>query len=190
MLRDGRSDLRLAGVFYSDNGEESIAIVEVNNGKEKRVRKTQWFEEGIRLLAVEKKRVIIEKFGEVTALRISNSNLSVNYNAKNRNAHSRILSGGEISSNRELVLKTSGLEPVSKTNAEGYRVGKGSEEIQEKYGLKEGDVIVSANGYPLGTEIKDLLAYKSFKDAGTVNIVIVRESEEITLSYAKDGSKL
>ena len=79
LLRDGRSDLRLAGVFYSDNGEESIAIVEVNNGKEKRVRKTQWFEEGIRLLAVEKKRVIIEKFGEVTALRISNSNLSVNY---------------------------------------------------------------------------------------------------------------
>lgn len=88
------------------------------------------------------------------------------------------------------LVSSLGLEPVSPGTANGYRLANENGRLAEKYDMKEGDVVVSANGYPLGTFKDDQMAYASVRQSGTGKIVIRRGTDEYRLEYDVRRSRL
>lgn len=81
------------------------------------------------------------------------------------------------SSTHKKMQAFAGLKPVQEGAAAGYRLGKGSKKTQESLGLQRGDIILSMNGYPLGTEADDkMAAYARGDDPISLR---VRRGEEI-----------
>jgi len=107
---------------------------------------------------------------------------------------SKAFNNGTIQNNshqettREKFLKTTELEPITEGRDNGYMVKTGKNNIVKKFNLKKGDVILSLNGYPLGTEFSDLSAYKSFKETGTAQLQISRQGKTFTITYEEAPS--
>lgn len=89
---------------------------------------------------------------------------------------------GDLSS-RSNVISMLGLVPVSKGSPMGYKVTEDSEKLIDEYRLKPGDVVLSVNGYPLGTEHDDELAYSSYKKNGSGEFLIRRGGATIKIIH-------
>ena len=86
-------------------------------------------------------------------------------------------------SKRERLLKYFSLSPVEPGADLGYRVSEESKKLINDYDLKPGDIILSANGYPLGTESADMAALQVFNNIGKAEITISRNGSNISRSY-------
>lgn len=64
----------------------------------------------------------------------------------------------------------------------GYRVGSATPQAR-LVGLRENDVIVSINGYDLGTEEADLAAIASYEQTKKLSAVILRDDQMFTFTY-------
>lgn len=84
---------------------------------------------------------------------------------------------------RGKAMKQLGVEPVAPGTASGYRIVDDKGDLVKKMGFKKGDVFVSVNGYPLGTQDADTLARQSVVDAGVGNIVVLRNGKQFLLEY-------
>lgn len=90
----------------------------------------------------------------------------------------------EASKVRERMIAGMNLKPIEKGAAKGYVVAKNNKELEEKFGLKEGDKILSASGFPLGTEADDLMAVEAFKASGSASILIEKaDGTQMTIAY-------
>lgn len=81
----------------------------------------------------------------------------------------------ESSTAREKLVTQLGLQPITPGQADGYLVTENSRYLIEEYDMKPGDIIESANGYPLGDPAQDKLIFKVFKDTGTARISVRRQ---------------
>lgn len=87
-------------------------------------------------------------------------------------------------STHEKIQAFAGLVPVKEGVAAGYRLGEDSKNTQESLGLREGDVILSMNGYPLGTEADDKLASHARGD-GPITLTVRRNDEKTVITVKK-----
>ena len=78
-----------------------------------------------------------------------------------------------------------GLSAVPGPGANGYVVGEKAKELKEKYDLEDGDIILSINGYPLGDQDSDVLAFESFNYMDSADITIARDGQQFTVSATK-----
>ncbi len=84
---------------------------------------------------------------------------------------------------RAKILDELNLEPVNEQAAEGYKVLEAPPADKNPYGLQKGDIILSANGYPLGTMADDILAKRVADRRGSAQVIIVRGSSQIQIDY-------
>ncbi|MEQ9508733.1 MAG: hypothetical protein RLN92_06820, partial [Alloalcanivorax xenomutans] len=63
-------------------------------------------------------------------------------------------------------------------------------DLVKKFGFQKGDIIFSANGYPLGTKEDDLLARRSVVDSGIGEIIVRRGSKEFLIEYRTGKSDI
>lgn len=90
----------------------------------------------------------------------------------------------DLAKQRKMLVRRLGLEPVAPGAANGYVIGEQAPaKLINQVGLEQGDVIVSVNGYPLGTRQSDLAALQSYQDTQTATIVIKRGDQLFTVNY-------
>ena len=80
----------------------------------------------------------------------------------------------ELLTQRTKILKELNLEPVNEHAAEGYKVLETPPEDKNPYGLQKGDIILSANGYPLGAKAEDILAKQVAETLGRAQVIVLR----------------
>lgn len=80
----------------------------------------------------------------------------------------------ELLTQRAKILKELNLEPVNEHAAEGYQVLETPPEDKNPYGLQKGDIILSANGYPLGAKAEDILAKQVAETLGRAQVIVLR----------------
>lgn len=175
------SNIHLKGVFASDVYYLDAAIIEIGNNQVL-VRVGRFLGEGFFLDNVESNYVVLSNGKETKEIRFSNYSV---FHGEDRAVESETPDRLKISE-REKAISYFALEPVSSGKAQGYKVTKGSNVLKSKFGLKPGDVIYSANGYPLGTESSDVLAKKSFNDLGKVDFLIKREEGDLLVEYIRN----
>ena len=83
-----------------------------------------------------------------------------------------------------------GVKPVSEGVASGYRVVDSKGKLVQEYGFQEGDVVLTVNGYPIGTTNDDKMAFTSFRQSGVARIVIRRGRSNFILEYEDGGGQL
>ncbi|KAF0806801.1 hypothetical protein A167_03130 [Alcanivorax sp. S71-1-4] len=93
----------------------------------------------------------------------------------------------EAEQKKQNILKHFDLYPVSDSMPSGYIVGdKFPEDAAKNTGVRPGDVLVSVNGYPVGEDNSDYLAWISFQTTQKASIVISRDGEEFVIYYPED----
>jgi general secretion pathway protein C len=86
---------------------------------------------------------------------------------------------------RAKILKELNLEPVNEHAAEGYRVLETPPEDKNPYGLQKGDIILSANGYPLGAKAEDVLAKQVAESLGKAQVLVVRGGTRVEIDIQR-----
>lgn len=85
---------------------------------------------------------------------------------------------------RKAFLQQVDLHPVTAGTASGYIVGdRFPEDAVKSTGITAGDVIVSVNGYPVGEEVSDVLAWHSVSSTESAVVVVRRAGQEFTVYY-------
>lgn len=89
-----------------------------------------------------------------------------------------------LAKQRDVLIRQLGLKPVTQGASEGYAIGpQAPANLIGQVGLEQGDVIVSVNGYPLGTRAADMAALQSYQDTQTAVIVVQRGDQQFTVNY-------
>lgn len=85
---------------------------------------------------------------------------------------------------RASMLAYLDVRPVTEGQANGYVIGEGfPKETMEKTGVAPGDIVVSVNGYAVGEEVSDTLAWNSVRASDTATIVIRGKEGEFMVYY-------
>ncbi|WP_101676382.1 type II secretion system protein N [Alloalcanivorax mobilis] len=180
---------KLLGVFENLTAKFSSAIISVGDKDIDLYRPGEDLERGIALKSVYGDRVVIDNKGRLETLYLvsfdSLPGVSISDTRKTHQEQTNSPQEEKTLTGRENVLQKYGLKPVSTSSAEGYIVQEDAKDLKENFGLATGDIIKSANGFPIGTDDSDVLAMKSFQDSGSATIVIDRKGQQIIVNYSK-----
>lgn len=184
------SKLRLLGVFDMDRHQLASAIIEKSDDKQKRYYTGSSITPEMTLKSVHPDHVVVNTARGARKLALKapgGDQVDISENNKTDKNDNQGDNEEDKESKEQYnigLLKNAGLKPVEPGKAKGYKVTeKFIENQSDTYGLKEGDIIVSANGYPLGTEESDRLAYKSYETAESVDAIVRRDGTQITVRY-------
>lgn len=88
-----------------------------------------------------------------------------------------------LTSEPDAVMNELGLEAVSSSDSEGYRLsGEIPEQMLNQVGLRRGDVIKTVNGAPVGNIQSDRALIDQAMQAGRVRVEVVREGRRFFLT--------
>ncbi|MEQ8260989.1 MAG: type II secretion system protein N [Alcanivorax sp.] len=91
----------------------------------------------------------------------------------------------KLQTQRARILKELNLKPVNEHAAEGYRVLETPPDEKNPYGLQKGDIILSANGYPLGAKAEDILAKQVAESLGRAQVLVVRGGTRVEIDIQR-----
>lgn len=81
------------------------------------------------------------------------------------------------------VLNEFGISPVAKNSASGYKIqSEASTPLLNRSGLKEGDIILSVNGQPVGQSSSDLALFDGAQEARRLRIEVQRGSRKFFIT--------
>lgn len=177
--------LSLLGLFQSTDPKQSSAIIAEKGQDAELYHIGDRIPGNATLTEIYSDRVILRRQGRLETLRLESfgslSGVS-EVTPPSRPAPSR--QPASLSQERGVLIHRLGLEPVSQGSAQGYRIGaQAPRALLSQVGLKVGDVILSVNGHPLGTENSDLAALRSYRDKQTATIVVDRGDQQFTVNY-------
>lgn len=181
--------IELLGTFLDQHSKMRWAILKEKNKEELSYELGQRIKENITITEINPHSIVINNNG--TLERVSLREFSTENSKKSQVSIKSDEKANDAKddrhvtelSTRENLLRTYRLKPVNEGSASGYIVLEKAEKIQEKFGLKPGDVILSANGYPLGEESSDMMALKAYQDLKSAEIVVKRKDQLVTVSY-------
>lgn len=179
--------LRLVGVIDNHEGDDGWAIVQADGGPAKLYRVGEEISTKVNIRDIASSYVLLQREGRLERLPLlpwgdtkgvqgvgsvqkNDNKMADEQDTKIEGAHGKLVSG-------------LGLEPVDHGTASGYRLAEKNGRLAVEYGMKEGDIVLSVNGYPLGTFKADQMAYSSVRQRGAANIVIRRGFDEHTSEY-------
>ncbi|MDX1803039.1 MAG: type II secretion system protein N [Alcanivorax sp.] len=193
---DTRLRLELLGVFQTSDTSKATAIIAEQGKEGKLYHIGDSIPGNASLEEVYPDRVILRRAGRLETLRWSQTALGgvtevqpgqppATAPASSRTpAPDTGSSQVSLPRQRQTLLRRLGLEPVSQGQDRGYRLGsKAPKEVIQQVGLKPDDVILSVNGYSLGTQDNDLAALKSYQDTRQATIVVQRGDQQFTVNY-------
>lgn len=181
-----RADLgvSLLGVFdHAEQGGETI-IIKLDDGDQQVFRIGDALIRDFRVMSISKQEVVLSNDAELLLLPLEalHGVDGVTHTADGRQTEPE--QEPPKRTTHEKIQAFAGLEPVKVGVAAGYRLGEDSKETQESLGLQEGDVILSMNGYPLGTEADDKLASHARGD-GPITLKVRRNGENTLVTVNK-----
>lgn len=171
----------LLGVFYNQNGQRGWAIIQQQGGEAKLYRTGDALDDDTTLGDLYARYVILKRKGHKEKLPLLAWDATQGITAVA--ASTSKPDEKQVLSSREKTMKRLGVEPVNPGTASGYRVVDENGDLVKKLGFHKGDVVVSVNGYPLGTEDSDVLARQTVVDAGIGNIIVQRGDKQFMLEY-------
>ena len=188
-----RSDLnvKISGIVGDPKTGVGWAILSIDNGEEKLYATDSKIKNSIIIKKIYKSQIVIERSGVLESIRLpefdsiakatpSGKATKVSYKEQTDKEEEKL---AEDASMREKVLRYLALKPVQPGADSGYLVSEESDMLLKKYGLEPGDIIASANGYPLGTEAGDGAALQVYKRLGKAEVVVNRNGNQMTISY-------
>ena len=86
-------------------------------------------------------------------------------------------------SNPDQTIQDLGFEPLMQGNASGYRVGASSANpMISQAGLRQGDIIFSVNGMPVGVAANDARLFDQVRSAGRARVEVERNGRRFFLT--------
>lgn len=180
--------LTLVGVFANTNQDLSGAIVKSGSNAEL-YRVGDELPGRAELYKVFADRVLLRRMGKTETLRLEIERQPGKIETTETTASPALpdismAAGQGLDTQRSMLISQLALSPVREGGNEGYRVSAGiSRDVRRAVGLRPGDVILSVNGMPLGTEEADQAAIASFYESGKAEVEIHRGGSQITLTY-------
>ncbi|WP_133493383.1 type II secretion system protein N [Alcanivorax sp. 24] len=188
-----RMKLTLLGVFHNRMDQHGWAIIQPEGGEAGLYHVGDELIRGATLNALRVDHVLLKRGGRLEKLLLLDWEAMPGIVASAQPARDDKKDDSEVEkllSDRDKAMKTMGVEPVSPETANGYRVIDEEGDLVKKFGFQKGDVIFSANGYPLGTKEDDLLARRSVVDSGIGEIIVRRGSKEFLIEYRTGKSDI
>ncbi|CUR46091.1 type II secretion system protein N [Alloalcanivorax xenomutans] len=190
---DTRLKLQLLGVFRSLDRTQSSAIVAESGGDAELYRIGDALPGNATVEEIYADRIILKRVGQLETLRLSElaalGGVSVSSRPPpppppRRPQEPAPPAEADLGQQRTTLIRQLGLKAVTSGESQGYSLGSSApKQLIEQVGLNQGDVILSVNGYPLGTEENDLAALQSFQESQSATIVVQRGDQEFTVSY-------
>lgn len=184
--------LQLNGVFISERGSESSAIVSEKGKSGEYFKVGDKLPGNAELVAVYTDRILLKRNGRLETLSFDNSAKNGNAIAKvNSTSKSRRVESPKqfvniaekrLAENPGTALASVGLKPVSEGQAEGY-VYDGKNPMLARINLKPGDVVRSVNGFPLGDINKDKELLKQLYEQGNLEVEVERNGTSFFINY-------
>ena len=190
-IRKSKLSFKVTGIIDDYGTNTGWAILANGENPEKLYTVGAKIAEGVKIEKIRPNLVVINNAGALESLHLSDFDTDslrmrrVSQDSKKNAAKEAQDSISENATTRERMLKYFSLTPVEPGADMGYLVSEESTNLIKDYDLKPGDVILSANGYPLGTESGDLAALQVYKNLGKADIIIRRGGESLTRSYPK-----
>tara|TARA_R100000501_G_C2628558_1_gene122864 strand:- start:1785 stop:2624 length:840 start_codon:yes stop_codon:yes gene_type:complete len=181
----------LMGVVSNSASGSGWAILQKNSNYEV-VASSKKIATGVVLKSVHENYAIVDDQGSLRKVQLppfENMNLkTVKYQPADTSSASPprpddkdISEAGKV---RARMIAAMNLKPIEEGTAKGYIIEKHNKELEDKFGLDEGDKILSASGYPLGTKADDLMAVEAFRASGSASILIEKsDGTQITIAY-------
>lgn len=187
-------DLTLLGVFRGATAKQGWAIIQAGEEQAELYRTGDEIDDGITLDTLGRDYALLRRASRLEKLPLlawaaMPGIVAATANTAPNNAD-QPLDADKLLSNREQSMARLGIAPVSPGSASGYRVVDEKGQLAEKFHFQVGDTIVSANGYPLGTEEDDLLARRSAIGSGIANIIVARGGTEFLLEYSLENGQV
>lgn len=180
------TDLRLLGVFNTGKPLLSSAIVARSGEEEhRRYYAGTRIDPETRLRSVHPNYVILKTPGGLEKLlleEVERSQVDIAESPQTAQTSQQNSSDEEAEQGEVGPIRLPGMKPVKEGQSRGYRITETFvDEVSTVEGLRAGDVIKRINGYPLGTEAQDRLVRRSFRNAESMAITVMRDGEQITV---------
>jgi general secretion pathway protein C len=183
---DTRLQLELLGLFQTRDREKSSAII-AEKGKDAELYHIGDDIPGnAEIEEIYADRVILRRQGRLETLRLNELSAlgGVTQVTEPAPREPSPSPRTDLGQQRTALIRQLGLKPVSEGDTQGYQIGaQAPKQLIEQVGLDQGDIIVSVNGYPLGTEDSDLAAMQSYQDSQAAVIVVQRGDQQFTVNY-------
>ncbi|KAF0804186.1 hypothetical protein A6D6_03268 [Alcanivorax xiamenensis] len=189
---DTRLKLKLLGVFRSLDRSQSSAIIAESGGDAELYHIGDALPGNATVEEIYADRIILKRVGQLETLRLSElaalGGVSVSSRPPPppppRQPEESSPGEADLGQQRTTLIRQLGLKAVASGESQGYSLGSSApKQLIEQVGLNQGDVILSVNGYLLGTEENDLAALQSFQESQSATIVVQRGDQEFTVSY-------
>jgi general secretion pathway protein C len=181
--------LTLVGVFAHTDGEWSGAIIAAGGQDAKLYHPGDSLPGNAVLYKVYPDKVLLKRLGHIETLSLETSQLAGGIAASEtplplEESSQSGKSTQDLQQQRAMIIKQLALSPVQQGSPQGYKVTDGiGQDVQKAVGLRPGDVILTVNGMPLGTEEADQAAIQSFYERGKAEVEVQRGSSDMTLTY-------
>ena len=182
-------NLKLLGVFASDNERTSRALIELQAGDERPFGIGAQVTQGTSLQAIFPDRVVLSRAGKLETLRLDKDRASDNTPSA---PMARALDGNPtLVQIRDQVLqdptKASDYVRVQPANQDGrlhgYRIYPGQDRtVFSQAGLRPGDLVTQVNGVQLDDASKALKMLSELRDQSQLNLVVERGGQTQTIN--------
>jgi len=200
VARETRLPLTLLGVFRADDPDESAAIVAEKGKTGKRYQVGRKLPGNAELVEVHADHVVLRRAGVLEALRFPKTEVMIDANPNEDNAEKAVTTAkpaaqvtpeqappaataeeaveqfrDRLDDDAEGALASLGVEAVSNSGAEGYKLGAlANSPFLRNTGLLPGDLLLSVNGQPVGDPGADQLQLDSLLEQGSARMEIQR----------------
>lgn len=179
--------LRLLALFQTyDQARASAVILHPDIGAY-RYHVGEEIDRGRILAAILPDRILVKASGDIDVFYLEPLSVVVAEEDADNHEDAVTVPLSEAEQKKRNILKHFDLHPVSESLPSGYIIGdKFPEDATNRTGVKPGDILISVNGYPVGEDNSDYLAWLSFQTTQKASVVISRDGEEFVIYYPDD----
>ena len=164
------------------------AIASIDKNEQRVLKRGDEISSGVFIARLTPDYIILDNHGRPEKVTLRDFSDSKSHNLIEKVPATASESESEEKRNEELsgllqAIRNAGLKRASKNNATGYIVISSDKKINTQFGLKEGDLIKSVNGYPVGSDAADDLAFRTYQRTGKASVELSRSGKVIYLEY-------
>ncbi len=191
-----RLNLKLRGVYATDDEHKGYALIASGSGKEKLYATGQSVPGNAVLKAVYPDRVILDRKGRYETLRMVNTKTTggSSYVPRNRGSQTRKLGANsrtvklrqEILRNPRKLAELVSAKPAYENGVfAGYRITtRRADPVFKELNLQSGDIITEVNGIPIDSPQKGLQILQQLARASEASVTIKRDGQYIQLNLS------
>ncbi len=191
-----RLNLKLRGVYATDDEHKGYALIASGSGKEKLYATGQSVPGNAVLKAVYPDRVILDRKGRYETLRMVNTKTTggSSYVPRGRGVHTKKLGANsravklrqEILRNPRKLAELVSAQPAYENGVfAGYRITtRRADPVFKELNLQSGDIITEVNGIPIDSPQKGLQVLQQLARASEASVTIKRDGQYIQLNLS------